>query len=283
MKNVIVDLGNYNIKYYGDKKGSFSAKCSNKFNPNGEMYERIEINGQVTYIGIGVLDREYNKVKKENFIQQVLYAINLATIDSDVNLGLLLPIVQMPNKNKFIDSFKERIFNFKVNDKIRTIKINKVVVLPEGYSAYYSLDNIKESEDTLIVDIGSRTVNYSWFSNKKPQDTFTEKIGIFDLFSNIKDYENSQGNDFSEEDIERLINNNKITVESKIYLEFFKEILNKTKGRLNLKTFNVHFIGGGAIVLRKLIEANTPAKIHNEAEYANVIGAYKLCEIMWKV
>lgn len=281
MKNVIVDLGNYNIKYYSDNKGSFSAKYSTKFNPNGEMFERIDIGGKVTYIGIGVLEREFNKVKK-NYLQQVLYAIDKATTDVDINLCLLLPIVQMPNKSVFINALKEKIFNYKVNGLVRTIQIHKVVVLPEGYVSYFSLTNVNKNEDTLVIDIGSRTVNYSWFLDNKVQDSFTEKLGVFDFYSTVKDYQNSLGEDFSEEDIERLIKNNRINVESSFYMDFFKEILNKTKGKINLKTFNVYFVGGGALLLRKYIEVNTPGKIHEDAEYANVIGAYKLCNAMWK-
>lgn len=282
MKNVIIDLGNYNIKYFcNGNKGSFSSKYMNKFNPNGESYERIEIDGKITYIGVGTLSREFNKVKRE-YLPQVLYAIDKATNDNNINLCLLLPIVQMPNKNEFINSLKEKVFYYKVNDNIKTIKINKVVVLPEGYVSYYSLDNIKADDDILVIDIGSRTINYSWFSNNKIQDSFTEKLGIFDFYSNIKEYENSKGEDYSEEDIERLIKNNRITVETKFYVDFFKEILNRTKGKVNLKTFDVHFVGGGALLLRKFIEVNTPAKIHDDSEYANVLGANRLCSIMWK-
>lgn len=282
MKNVIIDLGNYNIKYFcNGNKGSFSSKYMTKFNPNGESYERVEIDGKITYIGVGTLSREFNKVKRE-YLPQVLYAIDKATNSNDVNLCLLLPIVQMPNKNEFIKSLKEKIFYHKVNDRVKTIKINKVVVLPEGYVSYYSLDNIKTDDDTLIIDVGSRTINYSWFSNNKIQDSFTEKLGVFDLYSNIKEYENSKGEDYSEEEIERLIKSNRITVESKFYMDFFKEILNKTKGKINLKNFDVYFVGGGALLLRKFIEVNTPAKIHQDSEYANVLGAHRLCSVIWK-
>lgn len=281
MKNVIIDLGNYNIKYYSDNKGTFSAKYSTKFNSNGDMFERIEVDGKITYIAVGTLEREFNKVKK-NYLAQVLYAIDKATNETDINLCLLLPIVQMTNKNSFINAFKEKIFSYKVNGILKTIKINKVVVLPEGYVSYFALENINKNEDTLVIDIGSRTVNYSWFLNDKVQDSFTEKLGVFDFYTNVKDYQNSLGEDFSEEDIERLIKNNRIQVESKLYIDFFKEILNKTKGKINLKTFNVYFVGGGALLLKKYIEVNTPGKIYEDAAYANVIGAYRLCELIWK-
>ena len=282
MKNVIIDLGNYNVKYFCDgNKGSFSSKYMSKFNANGENYERVEVDGKITYIGVGTLEREFNKVKK-NYLPQVLYAIDRATSADDINLCLLLPIVQMPNKTEFISTLKGKVFYHKINNKVKTIKINNVVVLPEGYVSYYSLENIKSDDDTLIIDIGSRTINYSWFSNGKIQDSFTEKLGVFDLYSDIKEYENSKGEDYTEEDIERLIKNNRINVESKFYMQFFKEILNKTKGRINLKTFDVYFLGGGSLLLKKYIEVNTPAKIHQDAEYANVIGAYNVCKQMWK-
>lgn len=58
-------MGNYNIKYFcSGNKGSFSSKYMNKFNTNGESYERVDIDGKTTYIGVGTLSREFNKVKR---------------------------------------------------------------------------------------------------------------------------------------------------------------------------------------------------------------------------
>lgn len=59
MKNVIVDLGNYNTKYLGENKGMFSSKISTTFNPTAELYERIEFNGTTTYITVGQLERVF--------------------------------------------------------------------------------------------------------------------------------------------------------------------------------------------------------------------------------
>ncbi|WP_195953639.1 ParM/StbA family protein [Clostridium saudiense] len=278
MTNVVVDLGNYNIKYYGDRKGSFSAKYSTKFNPNEEMYERIQIDGQTVFIGIGSLNLEFNKIKK-NYLGQLLYAINLATNESDINLCLLLPVVQIPNKHDMINKLRGTTFNCVINGNPRTININKVAVLPEGYCGYYSFD---ESEDTLVIDIGSRTINFAAFCNGKLVESFTEKLGVFNLYSIIKDIQNSTGTAYVEEEIERLISNNKINVDSRIYQDFYDDIINRAKSKVNIETFKVYFVGGGALLLQDIIEANMTAVVHPEAQYANIIGAYRLCQSVWK-
>ena len=108
MTNVLVDLGNYNIKYLAERRGFFSAKYSTKFNPNPEMFQRINFNGETTYIEIGEYEREFNKVNK-NYLPLLFYAISNATEESDINLCLLLPIAQMPNKDKFINKLKNNI------------------------------------------------------------------------------------------------------------------------------------------------------------------------------
>lgn len=279
MTNVLVDLGNYNIKYLSEKKGSFSAKYSTKFNPNSEMLQRINFNGETTYIEIGEYEREFNKVNK-NYLPLLFYAISNATEESDINLCLLLPIAQMTNKDKFVNKLKNNSFNFSINDVPKTININKVVVLPEGLVSFYSMDS--KGEDTLIIDIGSRTVNYASFIEGKIESNFTERIGVLDLYSSIKDIENAKGNDLIEEQIERLIKNKRIIVEPKVYLDFFKDILNRTKAKVNIKNYKVVFVGGGAILLKPYIEANTTAIIHEDSIYANLIGARNLCEAMWK-
>ena len=284
MKNVVVDLGNYNIKYYGDRKGSFSAKYSTKFNPNEEMYERIQVDGQTVFIGIGSLSLEFNKIKK-NYLGQLLYGINLATNESDINLCLLLPVVQIPNKYDMINKLRGTTFNCIINGNPRTININKVAVLPEGYCGYYSFDenqNTVLNEDTLIIDIGSRTLNFAAFCNGKLVESFTEKLGVFNLYSTIKDIQNSTGTAYVEEEIERLIANNKINVDSRIYQDFYDDVINRAKAKVNIETFKVYFVGGGALLLKDIIEANMTAVVHPEAQYANIIGAYRLCQSVWK-
>lgn len=280
MKNVIIDLGNYNTKYLGENKGMFSSKISSDFNPNGEMFERIEFNGATTYITVGQFEREYSKVDK-NYMPILLYAIDKATRDTNINLCLLLPINQLPNKERMIKELKGKNFNFEVNGASKKIFIHNVAILPEGYVSYYSIDN-SENDDILVIDIGSRTVNYASFIEGKIEKSFTNKIGTYEFYSKVKEIENSKGADYVEEDIERLIKRGKIKVSHDMYLNFLKDVLNYTKGQINIKNYTVYFTGGGSKLLENYIKANTPCNIHEDAIYSNVIGASNLCKQVWR-
>lgn len=277
IQNVIVDMGNYDIKYRGNATGKFSSKISTDFNPNPEAYERVEVGGKITYIGVGTLQREYNKVDKD-YLPQLLYAISKATTNRDVNLGLLLPVIQLSNKDKWINELKNKTFNFKLNGKDKNIHINKVAVMPEGYISYYSQSN---STECLIIDIGSRTLNFAAFSNGQIEMNWTEKLGTFDFYSIIKDIENSKGETFKEEDIERQINRKRINVKAELYVDFLKKILNFAKGKVSLKNYDTVFCGGGAELLKDYILKFTPATVCENAQYTNVNGAYAVCSKMW--
>lgn len=279
MINVTVDLGNYNIKYAGQKVGAFSSKISTQFNPNPEAFDRIQIDNEITYIGVGEYERIFSKTER-NYLPSLLFAITEATNESDINLCLLLPLVQMNNSSRFINRLKNSSFNFLVNGTQRTININKVVVLGEGFISQYMLES--NEEDILICDIGSRTINYVTIINGKTEYNYTERLGILDLYSNIKDIENSKGEDYVEEDIERLIKNGRIIVDSKVYLDFLKLILNRIQAKVNIRNYKVYFTGGGSLILKEYIEANTPAKVLENAQFSNVLGAHKVAEIGWR-
>lgn len=186
----------------------------------------------------------------------------------------------MNNSSRFINRLKNSSFNFLVNGTSRTININKVVVLVEGFISQYMIESNKE--DIFICDIGSRTINYVTIINGKTEYNYTERLGILDLYANIKDIENSKGEDFLEEDIERLIKNGRIVVDSKVYLDFLKLILNRIQAKVNIRNYKVYFTGGGSLVLKEYIEANTPANILENAQFSNVLGAHKIAEIGWR-
>ncbi|MEG0667854.1 MAG: ParM/StbA family protein [Clostridium sp.] len=282
MKNIVIDLGNYNTKFVGDKKGNFSSKFSTGFNANGEAFESVSFNNKTTYISVGELDREYNKVDK-NYMPIALYGLNKATSDTNVNLCLLLPVNQLLNKGKLIEQFKGKQFEYKVNDKVVKKYIHNVAILPEGYVSYYSLDQVEANKrDIILIDIGSRTINVASFIEGKLERNFTIKLGIFDLYRIIKELENAKGNDYVEEDIERLIKRKKIIVADQVYLDFLKQVLNAVKGNINIKNYDVIFAAGGSLVLKTYIEENTPATIHPEGLYSNALGALNLCNQVWK-
>lgn len=284
IKSTIIDLGNINVKFIGDNKGKFSSKITNDYQSYEEGFQRIEYNGTKTYIGIGELSREFNKADRD-YMAQLLYAIGKANTSdtTETNLTLLLPIIQMKNKAKLVAALKEKTFNFKFNGENRSIKINDLLVLPEGYASYYSLDIEDRKGDVCILDIGSRTINICVLENGKIAKTNTIKLGSFDFYSKIKAIENAKGEDFTEEDVQRLIDNGLIKIESKQYIEFLGDILNLVKPYVNLKTYNTVFTGGTSLMLKNYIAklSLSKFKIHQNALTSNVDGALEAAKKVW--
>lgn len=284
MKKTIIDLGNINVKFIGDNRGKFSSKITNDYQSYEEGFQRIEYNGIKTYIGIGELSREFNKADRD-YMAQLLYAIAKANTSdtTETNLTLLLPIIQMKNKSKLVEALKGKTFNFKFNGEDRNIKINDLLVLPEGYASYYSLEAEDRKGDVCILDLGSRTINICMLENAKIVKTNTVKLGSFDFYSKIKSIENAKGEDFTEEDIQRLIGNGIIKVEPKQYVEFLGDVLNAVKPYVNLKTYNTIFTGGTSLMLKDYIDKLplTKFKVHPNALTSNVDGALEATKKVW--
>lgn len=284
MKTTVIDLGNMIIKFKGDNEGKFSSRISNDYQAYEEGFQRVEYNGIKTYIGIGELSREFNKAERD-YMAQLLYALGKANAADikETNLTLLLPIIQMKNKAKLVDALKGKTFNFKFNGEDRNIKINDLMVLPEGYASYYSLDQEDRKGDVCIIDLGSRTINICVLENAKIVKTNTIKLGSFDFYSKIKAIENAKGEDFTEEDVQRLIDNGIIKVDPKQYIEFLGDILNAVKPYVNLKTYNTIFTGGTSLMLKEYISKLklNKFKVHPNALTSNVDGALEASKKVW--
>lgn len=288
IKRTYVDLGNYNIKYTGaGGSGMFSSKISTDYQSFPEGFQRIEIdNGMNTsYIGIGSLSREFNKADRE-YIPQLLYAICKANKEDTIetSLALLLPIIQMENKSKLLDTLKDKTFDFRYNGQDRIVSIKNVLVLPEGYVSEFALSDKDRQGSICLLDMGSRTVNLCVLENGKIQKLNTIKLGSFDFYSQIKNQENAKGNDYQEEDIPRLIQDGIIKVFQKQYNDFLDQLLNAVKPYVNIKTYNTIFTGGTSLLLKDSIEKlNLPKyKIMDNALNSNVLGAKAAAEMIWR-
>ena len=278
----IIDLGNFNIKYLGETMGMFSSLYHTNFEPNESAFNRVKVEGRKYYIGVGNYSLEYTKASKECLVPQVLYAIargnNGNNITTDV--CILLPIEQIPKKEEIINLLQKKFFGCEVNGKTMNIRIEKVVVLPECQVARYSLD--EASDDVLLLDIGSRTLNFAGYSNGNLVVNGTSRIGIINLYEKIMIIENAKGNDYVLSDIEPQIRRKKIVVDSEIYVEFMKELLNSIKTKVSITKFDVVFLGGGSLVLKDEIETIDSVAIHNEPIYGSLLGASAICKEMMK-
>lgn len=272
----IIDLGNFNIKYLGEEIGIFSSMYHTNFEPNESAFNRIEVEGRKYYIGVGNYSLEYTKANKECLIPQVLYAISKANNGNNIttDVCILLPIEQIPKKEEIINLLQKKFFGCEVNGKTMNIRIEKVIVLPECQVSRYSLD--EASDDVLLLDIGSRTLNFAGYSNGNLVVNGTSRIGIINLYEKIMIIENAKGNDYVLSDIEPQIRRKKIVVDSEIYVEFMKELLNSIKTKVSITKFDVVFLGGGSLVLKDVIETIDSVAIHNEPIYGSLLGALEV-------
>ncbi|QXE20468.1 ParM/StbA family protein [Clostridium sp. 001] len=283
-KITALDMGNYFVKYIGVSKGKFSAKCTTDYQSYPDSFQRVEIDGFITYLTIGEFSKEYDKTNKENLITQIMYGICMAnaldkTIDTKVSI--LLPIMQMANKQKLMNLLnKYKNLSFKFNGKDRTVNIKDTLILPEGYASYFSLTQEQKKGDICILDIGSRTINIAIFENGKIVKLQTVKLGSYDFYTKIKNIENK---DYVEEDIQRLINNEIITVDPKEYIAFLDNILNAIKPYVNINTYKVYWTGGTSLMLKEQIESLKfkSSIVLENAETSNVTGAWEAAKKVW--
>ena len=184
MNLTTIDLGNYNLKYSGEVRGIVSSKYHTRFEVNEEAFNRIELDGKKYFIGVGKYSLEYTKANKESLVPQVLYCINSANKGNNINtnLCLLLPIAQMRFKEYIISIFQKRFFKCKINGKQIYIRIEKVIVLPECQTSRISLSEEINSNELLLIDIGSRTTNIAAYNLGNLVINITRKIGILNLY-----------------------------------------------------------------------------------------------------
>lgn len=275
MKLTVIDYGNYNLKFKGDTAGIVSSKYHTNFESNPEAFNRIEFDGKQFFIGVGKFSLEYTKINKESLIPQVLYCINEANEGNNIttNLAILLPIEQMQFKEELKKMLEKKFFECMINGRQANIRIERVVVLPEAQVARFSLSDDKQSEDLLLIDIGSRTTNIVATSQGELILNITRKIGIVNLYERLMKQLNSNGEELVLEDVESQLRRKRIVLSDKIRMEFLKEILNSFKSEINIRNYDVVFAGGGSLVLREVIELIEGLKLHNDCLYANLLGA----------
>lgn len=246
-----VDLGNYNIK---TSEGIIFFSAYSTEEAIMKDYETIlEYQGESYIIGKGHFDNEFDKTKKE-YLPNLLTAIGLSTNDVTVDLILGCPIIQSKQKKLFKDQLEGKTFKFTINGNKKEAYIRRLATVPEGVSSFYVLDPHLRRFDVLIVDIGGRTINVVSFVNQKIEKSITIPFGMIDFYKMVQEKENSNGNSFNVEDIERLIKSGFIKSIENEKKAFLKKILNSIKLTFNIATYRVYFTGGGSITLLSVLE-----------------------------
>lgn len=285
----VIDLGNYNVKGINQDglRINFKSNFSRNFETYPDGFNYVLLDGEYVYFEKGVFSKEYIKTNKD-YTAQLLYAI--AKLHEEVenietNLTLLLPISEMEHKQKYIDDLKGKEFKYtvKTSKKMdKKVKINDVLVIPEGYASYFTLDDNIKTSSILLIDVGGRTSNVVAMDSGKPQVLNTYKVGVLNFYSKLKKL--NEDSEYNLEDIERLIKKGDIKVTPKQLAAFTNDIINEIKIDVNLNHYdNVVWTGGGSKVVDEIINNNLPksCSINKEPLYSNILGALEVSKITW--
>ncbi|MGL5151237.1 MAG: ParM/StbA family protein [Clostridium sp.] len=241
----VVDIGSFNIKtnkgiilenrfIESESEETFGAEC-------------IEYGDKKYIFGKGEFDKTFSKARK-NFEISLLYGLGKSGFNGEMNLILLLPANQMPSKDIIIDRLKGKEFSFKINGEEFTISFNRVAVLKEGWSSFYSLP--KRNDGLIaILDIGGRTTDIFTFNNGIQEQEKSLPIGTMNMFSDIADELVASGQNRKIEDVHKLFNNGLIHQEDfdHIFKSYAIKISNNIKVDIeNLQDYKIFVTGGGS-------------------------------------
>lgn len=281
-----IDLGNYNIK---TSEGINFISTFAEFDgiDPGER-KLLNYNGKDYVMELkSSFDNEFNKTKK-NYIPNLLWAINRSLprgVDS-VSIVLGIPVENLGTVNKFKEELENKKFVFRVrgNEK-RSILINKVAVVAEGVSSFYTLPETERMNDTLIIDIGGRTTNVVSFKNGRIEHKKQINKGMINYYEDVASKYNSKGECVNTEDIKNLIEKGIVDIDTVTFYknELVKYIFNQVKTKCNRDYYKIWFTGGGSIELKETILRLEPkANFMDNALFTNVNGNKRIALTQWR-
>lgn len=279
---IAVDLGNFSVKTSeGIIFSSRFVEGDKNFSPIGE--ETIEFDGKFYTMEKGEFENNFNKVEK-NYKPNLLYALSKSMLvtDKEVYLVLGIPVDNIKLSTKFKEELEGKSFKFKLNGKDRQIKINRVAVVAESVSSFYTLPKSERQRSVLIIDIGGRTVNVSSFVKCKVENKKTIPLGTIDFYNKLKTKLNANGKNYNIVDIDRMLDSDFIKDIEEDKDKFFKSILNDIILDFKIETYCLWFTGGGSVVLDDSIARliDKPNFITNPI-FSNVDGEKKVAQQVW--
>ena len=281
-----IDLGNYNIK---TSEGINFISTFAEFDgiDPGER-KLLNYNGKDYVMELkSSFDNEFNKTKK-NYIPNLLWAMNRSLprgVDS-VSIVLGIPVENLGTVNKFKEELENKRFTFRVkgNEK-RSILIDKVAVVAEGVSSFYTLPETERMNDTLIIDIGGRTTNVVSFKNGRIEHKKQINKGMINYYEDVASKYNSKGECVNTEDIKNLIEKGIVDIDTVTFYknELVKYIFNQVKTKCNRDYYKIWFTGGGSIELKETILRLEPkANFMDNALFTNVNGNKRIALTQWR-
>lgn len=259
----------------------------------------FEIDGQKFIFEEGRFENNLIKHKKENFIHLVYYAIAMSCDSDRVKLAIGVPAGQFNAEREVINKtiMRNNRKTVKLNGEVRTITIEDVFVIPEGYGVKVESEvaNIKNNSKTLIVDIGGGTTDVAEFDEQgKFVGGKSIKAGLINLYQEVAEtLDNEYQLSVLLEDARKYYDGELSVKDEKFQevtdykkqatLNLGKYLLNELRGMYaNLSQYNIILSGGGAKRLYSLfVKVYPQTKVISRVE-TNARGFRKAGEVKWR-
>lgn len=268
------------LKIISTDLGYGNIKTANTVTPTGiTVYDTepifqgniLEYNGK--YYRFGENHKEFiaDKSVDDDFyilnLMAVARELNRAGIyDAKVYLATGLPLTWVRAQRDSFRAYlmKNRIVDFRYNDKDFHIEFVGCSVYPQGYPAI--VERIGEFKGTnILADIGNGTMNILYIQNKKPVESksWTEKIGVNQCVIRIKNtIMDMYGVKIDESIVEQYLRFGKADVSDKylkiLYktaVEYAEDIFSALrKYEYNSELMKLYVIGGGGCIIRNFAD-----------------------------
>lgn len=187
-----------------------------------------------------------------------------------ISLAVGLPPAHYGAQNQsFVQYFSNRgIEKFRYRGKPYAIYIEDVRCYPQAFAAAVTMmDKLIEKPRVLIIDIGGFTADYLMMRSGRADLTVCDSLenGVIVLYNRIRTKANSEFDILLEEaDIDGILKSGEstyspavVSLVEKLAQDFVNDLANSLRERmLDLMSGMVVFVGGGAILLRRQIEAS---------------------------
>ncbi|ADU28493.1 ParM/StbA family protein [Evansella cellulosilytica] len=316
---IAVDCGKYQTKGIARYRGkTFMVSFRTKMMPVSRLGVDIQPNSfLVEYLGneylIGNMVSEdfvdYSLTKNSTIhqisiytaISQLLQKAN-APANVDIRLAVNVPISTYKDSVQK-DSFKQMVENRRgsihllVNGRTHSFELSDVTLAFEGMGEVYSKPDVYKDKNTIVVDLGGLNTTLCTFSGIQPlvNTMIVSDLGINVLKGRIgKAINERYGLSVSADDLEQVLRSGyfaskgEVFEESKVFIEELKydhvqQIIRFARSRgYTFNMSDIHFVGGGAIILKRYIKQEFPhAVILDNPQYSNCLSFLKILEVKY--
>lgn len=293
-----VDAGKFATKAMaGDERLMFRSNYTRIDESNSIPLEgcsfKVEIDNKTYILGDMGEESDYS-LEKQSVLHKMATYTAIAKLggrdDVKVAVGCPVSIFKSDeNRKLYAEYMKEQPQMFKVDDVSIKIKIDKIVVLPEGSGPIYTDERFKNKR-VAVIDLGGRNMNFTIYNNRLPQvsSMFTENYGSMDIETLIKQqFDTKYRCSLEDKDVRAILEQGGIKYKGQLEgQKHVKEILEGyvdkvlarvQKANFNLDTMDVVFTGGTSLLVEEEIKQRlSHAEVIKDAQWSNAEGFNKI-------